>query len=81
MKKSALALALTFGVLGTAAQAQTDMSCADYLKADKQMAAQMGGSTASSDPTAAAMDKKVKDYCTANPKTKLSEAMEKALMN
>jgi len=60
--------------------AQTSMTCADYLKADKQIAAQMGGASASTgdaklDAQAAAMDKALRDYCTRNPTVSVDKAM------
>lgn len=77
MMKYALALALSLGAL-TCAHAQSDMSCADLLKANAQLDAATKDAAAK-DPTAAAMDKKIADYCAKNPKAKASEAMEKAL--
>ncbi len=61
----------------TAAQAQSDpnMTCADYLKA----LAQMGGTQKTGDATTDAMNKKMDDYCKANPAAKVSEAMDKAM--
>jgi hypothetical protein len=62
------------------------MSCADYLKADAQMTASMSAADKATltaqmnaDPSAAALDKKVKGYCAANPKASSSEAMMKAM--
>jgi hypothetical protein len=77
MMKYALALAFSFIAL-TCAYAQSDMSCADLLKANAQLDAATKDAAAK-DPAAAAMDKKIADYCTKNPKAKASEAMEKAL--
>ena len=62
-----------------AARAQTDMSCADMLKANTQLDAATKEALAK-DPTAAALDKKINDYCTKNPAAKVSEAMEKVMM-
>ena len=78
MKKSVWAA--LFFVLGglTAAEAQSDMSCADLLKANAQIDAATKAEMAK-DASAAAMDKKINDYCTKNPTAKASEAMEKAL--
>ncbi len=78
MKKSIWAA--MFFVLGglTAAQAQSDMTCADLLKANAQIDAATKAEMAK-DASAAAMDKKINDYCTKNPTAKASEAMEKAL--
>lgn len=64
--------------------AQTDMSCADYLKADIQMQAQMTAADKAAmakDPAAVALDKKVRDYCTKNPRAPAAEAMQKAMMD
>ncbi len=77
MKSLLVAVALFVSGTGTVC-AQTDMSCADLLKANAQIDAATKAETAK-DPDAAAMDKKVNDYCTKNPKAKASEAMEKAL--
>lgn len=59
----------------TAASAQTDMSCGDFLKAKPQMDAASGPAL---DADAAAMDRKMSDFCRQNPSAKVSEAMEKA---
>lgn len=67
----------SFGAI-TSAYAQSDMSCADLLKANAQLDAASKDATAK-DPAAAALDKKIADYCAKNPKAKASEAMEKAL--
>ncbi len=76
-------IALAFLIASsTAAVAQTDMSCADYLKADQQMQAAMTAADRAAlakDPAATALDRKVRDYCTKNPKAPASEAMEKAM--
>lgn len=83
MKSLILAGALA-ALLPAAASAQ-DMTCADYLKADKQMSAQMGGAAAmktgdaAMDAQAAALDKKMKDYCSKNPTASVSKAMEEAM--
>jgi hypothetical protein len=70
---------IVLAVLGmSVAQAQTDMSCADLLKANAQLDEKTKALTAS-DPSAAEMDRKVNDYCTKNPTAKASEAMEKAM--
>jgi hypothetical protein len=69
-------------LLPAAAMAQTDMSCGDYLKADAQMMASMSAADKAlltADPTAAALDRKMKAYCTKNPKAPTSEAMQKAM--
>ena len=78
MKKSiAIAALLVLSGL-SAAQAQSDMSCADLLKANAQIDSATKAEMAK-DATAAAMDKKINDYCAKNPTAKASEAMEKAL--
>ena len=77
MKTICTALLIAFGGL-SAAHAQTDMSCADLLKANTQIDAATKAEMAK-DPTAAALDKKINDYCAKNPKAKASEAMEKAM--
>jgi len=61
-----------------------NMTCADYLKADKQMQAAMGGAAPTTgdpkmDAQAAALDKKMKDYCTKNPSAGVDKAMEEAM--
>jgi len=84
--KSLIAAAALAAVLPIAAQnsaSAQNMSCADYLKADKQMQAQMGAAPSTGDPKmdaqAAALDKKVKDYCTKNPSVGVDKAMEAAM--
>lgn len=81
MKLTHVTLALAL-LSSAPALAQADMSCADYLKADAQMQAAMtpaDKAALSKDPTAVALDRKVRDYCTKNPKAPASEAMEKAM--
>ena len=68
---------LVFGGLATA-NAQSDLSCADLIKANAQIDAATKAEMAK-DATAAAMDKKINDYCAKNPTAKALEAMEKAL--
>jgi hypothetical protein len=68
---------LVFAGLATA-HAQSDLSCADLIKANAQIDAATKAEMAK-DATAAAMDKKINDYCAKNPTAKASEAMEKAL--
>lgn len=78
MKKIMLAaLVLGLGLSTASAQSAMDpnMTCADYLKA----LAQMGNVPKSGDAAVDAMDKKINDYCKANPAAKLSVAMEKAM--
>ncbi len=77
MKTTLAAIVVSLGALG-AAQAQSDMSCADLLKAHAQIDEATKAEMAK-DPAAAAMDKKINDYCTKNPTAKASEAMEKAM--
>jgi hypothetical protein len=77
MKITLAALAIVLGGLG-AAHAQSDMSCADLLKANAQIDAATKAEM-NKDPSSAEMDKKINDYCTKNPTAKASEAMEKAL--
>jgi hypothetical protein len=60
------------------AQAQADMTCADLTKANAQIDDATKAAMAK-DPAAAAMDKKINDYCAKNPTAKASEAMEKAM--
>lgn len=78
---------VAFGlILGPAvASAQSDMSCADYLKAEAKMQADMNPAdraqmqvTMHANPQAAALDAKMKAYCRANPKASSSEAMMKS---
>jgi hypothetical protein len=78
-----LALAFAAALLPAAASAQT-MTCADYLKADKQVRSQMGGMSMSTgnaqmDAQAAALDKKLNDYCAKNPNDGLDKAMMEAM--
>jgi hypothetical protein len=82
MKTLAIA-ALAVALLPAAATAQ-NMTCADYLKADKQMRAQMGGMSMSTgnaqmDAQAAAMDKKLNDFCAKNPAVGLDQAVMEAM--
>lgn len=77
------AVALISTGLVAGAQAQT-MTCADYIKADKQISAAMGGGASSTgnkelDAQAAALDQKVRAYCTKNPTADLNKAMEQAM--
>ncbi|WP_375458027.1 hypothetical protein [uncultured Enterovirga sp.] len=83
MKLFDVTLALALLSAGPA-PAQTDMSCADYLKADAEMQAAISAADKAAlakDPSATALDRKVREYCTKNPKAPASEAMEKAVMN
>jgi hypothetical protein len=83
--KSLIAAGMLAALLAaqTSALAQ-NMSCADYLKADKQMQAAMGGAAPTTgdpkmDAQAAALDKKVKDFCTKNPSVGVDKAIEEAM--
>ena len=81
--KTLIAAAAVTALLPATAYAQT-MTCADYLKADKQMQSQMGGAqpttgNAQLDAQAMAIDKKVKDYCTKNPTVGVDKAMMEAM--
>jgi hypothetical protein len=77
MKNTLAAIVVSLGALG-AAHAQSDMTCADLLKANAQIDAATKAEMAK-DPAAAAMDKKISDYCAKNPTAEASEAMEKAI--
>ena len=77
MKTTFAAIAILLGGLG-AGQAQADMTCADLLKANAQIDAATKAEMAK-EPAAAALDKKVNDYCAKNSTAKASEAMEKAM--
>jgi len=77
MKTTVFAVAIFFGAFSSA-QAQSDMSCADLLKANAHLDAAAKAEVAK-DPTGAALDKKINDYCAKNPSAKASEAMEKAM--
>jgi len=79
MKTTYAAIAILLGTLGVA-HAQADMSCADLTKANTQIDAATKAEMAK-DPTTAALDKKIDDYCVKNPTAKVSEAMEKAMSN
>ena len=81
MRSLVLAAALAIGCT-LPALAQTDMSCADYVKSDEQMKKQMSAAdraALTADPTAAAMDRKMLEYCAKNPRATAAEAMEKAI--
>jgi hypothetical protein len=78
MKKSIVAAVfLIFCGFGSA-NAQSDMSCADLIKANAQLDAATKAAMAK-DADGVALDKKINDYCAKNPTAKASEAMEKAL--
>lgn len=76
-KITLVALMLGLGISTASAQSAMDpnMTCADYLKS----VAQMGTVPKTGDASLDAMDKKINDYCKANPTAKLSVAMEKAM--
>jgi hypothetical protein len=82
---STMLAAATLVATGLVAGAQAQsMTCADYLKADKQISAAMGGAAPSTgnkelDAQAAALDQKVRAYCTKNPTADLNKAMEQAM--
>jgi hypothetical protein len=75
LMKSLIVAGALAALIPTIASAQ-NMSCADYLKAEKQMSDATGG--AKPDADAAALDKKVHDYCVKNPTTGVDKAMEEA---
>ena len=77
--KSLLAAGAILALLTSVASAQTSMSCADYLKAEAEMAKAMGKDAPKPDAATAAMDKKVKDYCTKNPTASADKAIEEAM--
>jgi hypothetical protein len=56
-----------------------DMSCADYLKVAASAGPAEKTGDAATDKMAAEVDKKMKDYCTANPKAKAMDAAQKAM--
>lgn len=74
-------LAATFALIPGLAFAQ-NMSCADYMKMNQQVSAQMGKMPSSGDAKldaqAAALDKKVSDYCAKNPTVSIDKAMTEA---
>jgi hypothetical protein len=79
--KSFVLAALAASLFIATASAQT-MTCADYLKSQKEMAAAMKGQpvgTTAAEKEAAALDKKVTDYCVKNPKASADEAVMKAV--
>ena len=81
--KSLIVAGALAALLPAMASAQ-NMTCADYLKADKQLTAQMGGGAmktgdAKMDAQAAALDKKMNDYCVKNPTAGVDKAMEEAM--
>jgi predicted secreted protein len=76
--KSLLVAGALVALLPSFAVAQ-NMTCADYLKADAEMTKQMGGQAPKMDASAAALDKKMKDYCTKNPTAGVDKAMEASM--
>jgi hypothetical protein len=75
--KSLLAAGAMLALLTSVASAQT-MTCADYLKNEADMAKAMGNDAPKPDAATAAMDKKIKDYCTKNPTASADKAIEEA---
>lgn len=76
-------LAVGLGLSTSAVAQSPNMSCADYLKLEEQMAGQLtteAKAALQADASAADMDKKIKAYCVANPKASALEATEKALL-
>ena len=71
-----LIVATVLAALFPAAASAQSMTCADYLKAEKQMADAAG--SAKPDPESAAIDKKMHDYCVKNPTVSADKAMEEA---
>ena len=80
--KSLIVAGALAALFSTVAQISTvnaqNMTCADYLKAEVEMAKQMGKDAPKLDAEATALDKKVKDYCTKNPTHGVDKAMEEA---
>jgi hypothetical protein len=56
-----------------------NMTCADYLKVEAAAGPTPSTGDAATDKMAADMDKKMKDYCTAHPKDKASDAAMKVM--
>jgi hypothetical protein len=80
MRKFVLAaLLVTLGATSATAQSDPNSTCADYLKLVAQMGATPKSGDAAADKMAADIDKKMSDYCKANPTAKVSDAMEKAM--
>ncbi len=81
--KIGIVLSFAFLIIGTAQAANApppvpdaNMTCADFIAAEK--AAGTWG-VSSGDKDADALDKKVADYCVANPKANAMEAIQKAM--
>ncbi len=70
-----VALFASLGASSAFAQSDPSMTCADYTKS----MASMGGTPKTGDAAMDAMNKKMDDYCKANPAAKVSDAMEKAM--
>jgi hypothetical protein len=81
MRTPVLFAALTlFGLCGASAQiTDPDMTCAAYLDLVAKMGPTPKTGDAATDKMAADLDAKIKTYCTANPKAKVTEAAEKAM--
>lgn len=76
--KSFLVAGAMLALLTSFASAQS-MTCADYLKNEAEMAKAMGKDAPKPDAATAAMEKKVKDYCTKNPTASADKAIEEAM--
>jgi Skp family chaperone for outer membrane proteins len=63
----------------SAQTADPNSTCADYTKLVASMGPTPKTGDAATDKMAADLDKKMADYCKANPTAKLSDAMEKAM--
>jgi hypothetical protein len=78
--KSLLVAGALFALLSPVVSAQAQsMTCAEYLKAEAEMAKAMGKDAPKPDAATAAMDKKMKDYCVKNPTASADKAMEEAM--
>jgi len=75
---AAAALALSFHPV-YAQVTDPNMTCADYLKAEASAGPAPSTGDAATDKMAADIDKKMKDYCTAHPKDKASDAAMKVM--
>lgn len=76
------AFACTMLVSSASAQANLadpNLSCGDYLKAFASAAGSAKTGDAAMDKMAAEIDKKMNDYCKANPNAKAMEAAAKAM--
>jgi len=85
MRLSILTLGLVAVGLSTQASAQSgqmtdpNTTCADYLKIEAQAGPTPKTGDAATDKMAAELDKKMSDYCKANPTAKASDAMMKVM--